>query len=75
MKKKIKDCSKKELFNAIFNDGQTSIGDDNCKFCRFHNANNCLISCKEKYETCIDYDEIIEIVGEEEIEVEDNEFI
>lgn len=73
MKKKVKDCTKEEIFNAIFNDGQTSVGDDNCKFCVYNDSCAiCAIYCDDEYETCIDFEEIKRLVGEEEIEVEDN---
>ena len=33
----------------------------------------CQIRCDSEYETCIDYQQIIKEVGDEEIEVEENE--
>lgn len=30
MKKKVKDCTKKQIFEAIYNESQTSIGNNNC---------------------------------------------
>lgn len=75
MKKKIKDLTKKQIYEAIYNNGKTSVGDDNCQFCKYCNLSGttCEIRCKKEYETCIDYKKIIEVVGEEEIEVEDDE--
>jgi hypothetical protein len=70
MIKKIKNCTKKEIFNAIFNDGQTSVGDDNCRFCKYQNQ-QCHCKCDSEYANCIDYQQIITEVGEEEVEVED----
>ena len=76
MLKKIKDCSKKEIFEAIYNKSQTSIGDNNCEYCKYHNINSygtdCDIRCNKEYESCIDFKSIIEDIGEEEIEVEDD---
>lgn len=73
MKKQVKDCSKKEIFDAIYNDGQTSIGDDNCLFCKYHNySTHCNIRCNQEFENCINFEEIIQEVGNEEIEVEEN---
>lgn len=70
MKKKIKDLTRKQIFEAIFNDSQTSVGDNNCQFCKYFDK-SCKIACNVEYETCIDYRQIIAEVGEEEVEVED----
>ena len=71
MIKKIKNCTKKEIFNAIFIYGQTSVGDDNCRFCKYQN-HQCHCKCNSEYASCIDYQQIIAEVGEEEVEVEDD---
>lgn len=75
MKKKVKDCTKKQIFEAIYNESQTSIGDNNCEFCEYHNLNsygtNCHIRCNNEYLSCIDFKSIIDEVGEEEIEVDE----
>ncbi|MBR6515874.1 MAG: hypothetical protein IKT40_03345 [Bacilli bacterium] len=75
MKKKVKDCTKNQIFEAIYNESQTSISDNNCEYCKYHNTNSygtiCDIRCDEEYESCIDFKGIIKDVGEEEIEVED----
>lgn len=68
MKKKIKDCSEKEIFEAIFNQEQTSIAKNNCDYCNYSNK-GCFIQCNKDFENCIDFKSIIEDVGEEEIEV------
>ena len=72
MKKKIKDLTRKQIFEAIYNNSETSIADDNCQFCKYCDT-NCKFACNVEYETCIDYEEIIDIVGEEEVEVEEDE--
>jgi hypothetical protein len=71
-KKKIKDCTEKQIFEAIYIKSQTSIGDDSCKYCKYYD-DSCEIRCNEEYESCIDFKDIIEDVGEEEIEVEEDE--
>lgn len=77
MKKKVKDCTKKQIFEAIYNESQTNIANNNCEYCKYHNINsygiNCGMICNKKYESCIDYTSIIEDVGEEEIEVEEDD--
>ena len=75
MKKKIKDLTNKKIYKEIYCNGKTSIGDDNCQFCKYKNfsGTTCEIRCSKEYETCIDYKKIIDIVGNEEIEVEDDE--
>ena len=74
MKKKIKDLSKKQIFEAIYRKNQSSVCDDNCQFCIYEKLGfACEIACKKEYETCIDYHKIIEVVGNEEIEVDLNE--
>lgn len=72
MEKQVKDCTKKQIFEAIYNKSQTSIGDDNCKYCKYCNT-SCGIRCDKEYEICIDFKDIIEDVGEEEIEVKEDD--
>ena len=73
MKKKIKDLTKKQIYEAIYDYGKTSVGDDNCQFCKYVKLGCfCNIVCKKEYETCINYEEIIKEVGDEEIEVEND---
>lgn len=71
MKKKVKDCTKKEIYKAIYDEEQTTIAEQNCKFC-IHYSFGCEFQCVENF-NCIDFEEIKRLVGEEEIEVEDNE--
>lgn len=72
MKKKVKDCTKKQIFEAIYNESQTSIANNNCDYCKYCDT-GCGIICNKKYESCIDYTSIIIDVGEEEIEVKEDE--
>lgn len=71
MKKKIKDLTIKQIYEEIYGNGKTSVGDENCQFCKYCNLTNCEIFCTKEYETCIDYKKIIEIVGDEEIEIDE----
>ena len=71
MKKKIKDLTKKQIYEEIYNNGKTSVGDENCQFCKYCDLTTCGICCTKEYETCIDYKKIIEIVGDEEIEIDE----
>ena len=74
MKKKIKDLTKRQIFKAIFCDDKTSVYNDNCRFCKYLNLGcACKIACNKEYETCIDYQQIIKEVGDEEIEVEEDD--
>lgn len=71
---KIKDCTKKQIYEAIYDYEKTSVGTENCQFCKYKSLGIfCDKICKKEYETCIDYESIIDIVGDEEIEVEDSE--
>lgn len=70
MKKKVKDCTKKQIFEAIYNQEQTSIGTVNCLYCIYYNK-GCSIQCNKDFENCIDFKSIIEEIGEQEIEVEE----
>ena len=72
MKKKIKDLTKKQIFKEIYCNGKSIVGDDNCQFCKYKNP-YCNLKCDTEYETCIDYKQIIKVVGNEEIEVEEDE--
>ena len=74
MKKKVKDCTKNQIFEAIYNKSQTSIGDSNCVFCEYCDfETNCHIRCNNEYLSCIDFKSIIDEVGDEEIEVVEDE--
>lgn len=72
MKKKIKDCTKKQIYEAIYDYEKPSVGTDSCQFCKYNQMKWCENVCKKEYETCIDYESIIDVVGDEEIEVEDD---
>lgn len=72
MKKKIKDCTKKEIYKEIYENTKSSIScaDHNCFYCKYFNQ-NCCFQCEKEYENCIDFEAIIYDCGEEEIEVEE----
>lgn len=73
MKKRVKDLTKRQIFEAIYCDEKTSVCNDNCRFCKYCNKSFCQVYCNSEWETCIDYQQIIKEVGDEEIEVEENE--
>ena len=67
-KKLVKDCSKHQLFEAIFDRGQSSIGSHNCDYCK--DMGNCTtVHCNDDFECCILWDKIISEIGNELIEV------
>ena len=70
MKKKVKDLTKRQIYEAIYELDKTSVARNNCRFCKYNDLKWCEICCVNEYETCIDYESIIDIVGNEEIEVE-----
>lgn len=74
MKKKIKDCTKEQIYKTIYKKGKTSVARNNCHFCKYYDLGlGCKFVCENEYETCIDYESIINLVGDEEIEVEEDD--